>query len=150
MVALTALGLARQISNFGYHLEETQAPVSFHRIPKALPRQPPTTAPRPISTIGSPNNSTLRFLPHHKTTLASDNPSIFVYTQSTSLPLLDHHVHSSSLQVGYLPAQMAHHHPPLRPWYGLRPLHSPHLHRPDIHLWWSKIHPCTGLLLPNM
>ena len=30
MVALTPLGPARQISNFGYHLEETQAPVSFY------------------------------------------------------------------------------------------------------------------------
>src|SRR5271170_437033 len=78
MVVLTPLGLARQISNFGYHLEETQAPVSFHRIPKALRRQSSTTAPRPISAIGSPNNSTLRFPPHHKTTSASDNPSIFV------------------------------------------------------------------------
>src|SRR5271163_3811304 len=83
MVALTPLGLARQISNFGYHLEETQAPVSFHRIPKALHRQSPTTAPRPIAAIGLPNNSTLRFPPHHKTTSASDNPSIFAYTVYT-------------------------------------------------------------------
>jgi hypothetical protein len=36
MVAHTPLGLARQISNFGYHSEETQAPVSFHRIPRTL------------------------------------------------------------------------------------------------------------------
>lgn len=150
MVARIPQGLARQISNFDYHLEETPTPVSFPRIPEALRRQSPTTVPR--TNFGNRIAQKTPPFAFYLTTkpLQPATTHLSSSTQFTRLPLLDHNVHSNSLQVGYLPAQMADHHPALRPRHGLRPRHPPHLHRPDIHLRRSKIHPCTGLLLPNV